>query len=296
MQELKNKYDIHYNEKLNESALPGITVQCCGYQSIGVSEPYPPKKHPKEYYFEKQTGRVLSEYQLVYITAGSGTLIIDKNEYGIVKGDLFVLKPDQRHIYYPSSNTGWDEFYLGFSGEIADNIFLNYFEQDLSPVISLGLNNELVRLIKLCIDLFSSVKTGKSGQLAFVLMHILGLLIYEKENAKNNRTQNQQVIENAKIIMSEHIGVNISPEEVARLLLISYRSFRTIFKNGTGYGPASYMKMLKVQKAKQYLFETNMPVKEISHKLGYNSLERFVISFKSVTGVSPMQYRNSSRF
>ena len=45
----------------------GLWVNTVGYQSIPPDSPYPLKEHPSGYYFNAEKGRVLREYQLVYI-------------------------------------------------------------------------------------------------------------------------------------------------------------------------------------------------------------------------------------
>ena len=50
----------------------GIVVTTVGYQFIPPKSNYPLSKHQDQYCFKPQTGRALNEYQLVYITKGSG--------------------------------------------------------------------------------------------------------------------------------------------------------------------------------------------------------------------------------
>ena len=45
----------------------GLTVNTVGFQPIAPNALYPSTDHPKSYYFNPQKGRVLSEYQFVYI-------------------------------------------------------------------------------------------------------------------------------------------------------------------------------------------------------------------------------------
>ncbi|KAA6310847.1 HTH-type transcriptional activator RhaS, partial [termite gut metagenome] len=50
----------------------GLTVCSIGFQQIAPHEVYPPKCHPESYFFSTDKGRVLNEYQLIYITRGGG--------------------------------------------------------------------------------------------------------------------------------------------------------------------------------------------------------------------------------
>ena len=95
----------------------GLWVNTVGYQSIPPDSPYPLKEHPSGYYFNAEKGRVLREYQLVYITKGRGLFSSDSTpERQVCKGRLMVLFPGQWHTYYPLRQTGWTEYYIGFEG------------------------------------------------------------------------------------------------------------------------------------------------------------------------------------
>lgn len=50
----------------------GITINSVGFQNIAAHTSYPPNNHPSRYLFSTDNGRVLNEYQLLYITRGGG--------------------------------------------------------------------------------------------------------------------------------------------------------------------------------------------------------------------------------
>ena len=51
----------------------GMAVNSVGFQEIGPGMPYPPSNHPSRYLFSAEKGRILNEYQLLYITKGKVT-------------------------------------------------------------------------------------------------------------------------------------------------------------------------------------------------------------------------------
>lgn len=70
----------------------GLWVNTVGFQSIQPDSPYPLKDHPSGYFFNAQKGRVLREYQLVYITKGRGLFSSETTpEKQVCKGRLMVL-------------------------------------------------------------------------------------------------------------------------------------------------------------------------------------------------------------
>ncbi|MEG1004838.1 MAG: AraC family transcriptional regulator [Bacteroides sp.] len=55
----------------------GLWVNTVGLQAIFPNSPYPFKDHSSGYFFNADKGRVLREYQLVYITKGCGLFSSD---------------------------------------------------------------------------------------------------------------------------------------------------------------------------------------------------------------------------
>ena len=82
----------------------GIVVTTVGYQFIPPKGNYPLSKHPDNYNFKPQTGRILNEYQLVYITKGSGYFSSQSCKMQKINaGTMILLFPGEWHSYYPDS-------------------------------------------------------------------------------------------------------------------------------------------------------------------------------------------------
>ena len=97
----------------------GFYVNSVGHQSISENEVYPPQGHPTRYLFNTQTGRILNEYQLLYITKGRGRFSSKSSgNIQISEGHMFLLFPGEWHTYMPSKDTGWNEYWIGFNGKI----------------------------------------------------------------------------------------------------------------------------------------------------------------------------------
>ena len=274
----------------------GLSVNTVGFQSIPPYTPYPLTDHPSGYYFNPQKGRVLLEYQFLYITKGKGILSFDSEKnIPISKGLLFVLFPGQWHTYRPLLETGWNEYYIGFEGSIMDNAVANSFLSKGNHVLEVGFNEELANLFSKAIDIAESDKICSQQYLSGIVLHMLGLILSVSQNKIFEVGDVVQKIEQAKIIMNENIYKNIDPEELANKLNISYSWFRKVFKDYTGYAPAKYFQELKLRKAKQLLVGTSHSVKEISYMLDYNSTEHFFSLFKKITGFTPLEYRSFGR-
>lgn len=264
----------------------GLWVNTVGFQSIQPDSPYPLKDHPSGYFFNAQKGRVLREYQLVYITKGRGLFSSETTpEKQVCKGRLMVLFPGQWHTYHPYRQTGWNEYYIGFEGPVIDNLVKGGFLSKDNQVLEVGLNEELVSLFSRALEIAEADKISSQQYLGGIVLHIVGMILSISKNKILEVGDVDQKIEQAKIIMNENVFKDIDPEELAMKLNISYSWFRKVFKDYTGYAPAKYFQELKLRKAKQLLVGTSHSVKEISFMLDYKSTEHFFSLFKNAQGL-----------
>lgn len=274
----------------------GLSVNTVGFQCILPNTPYPLSEHPSGYYFNVQKGRILREYQFVYITKGKGYIsFVPGEEIELNKGRIFIIFPGQWHTYHPTPDSGWNEYYIGFEGQLIDCILENNFIAKENQILEVGFNEELVNLFTRAIEIAEAEKAASQQYLAGIVMHILGLVLSVSQNNLFEVNEVTQKIEQAKIIMNENLYKNIDPEILAEKLNISYSWFRKVFKDYTGYAPAKYFQELKLRKAKQLLVGTSHSVKEITYMLDYNSTEHFFSLFKKITGFTPMEYRAFAR-
>ena len=274
----------------------GITVNTVGFQPIAPNTVYPSTDHPKNYYFNPDKGRVLSEYQFVYISKGMGVFNSEATRrINISKGQIIILFPGQWHTYSPKKETGWNEYYIGFEGGIIDKIVDNGFISTQNQVLNVGVNEDLVQLFSAAIKIAKEDKTATQQNLAGIVFNILGSILSLAQNKNFETKESAQKIEQAKVIMLENIQKDINIQEIANNLGISYSLFRKEFKEYTGYAPSQYFQELKLRKAKELLAETNLPIKEISYELNFSSYEYFLSFFKKRVKFTPTEYRDSGR-
>lgn len=287
---------INYMVISDEDELWGMTVTTVGHQIIEEGQVYPPANHPTGYYFDPVKGRVLNEYQLLYITNGNGLFTFgnDKQNCFISEGKMFFLMPGVWHSYKPLPNAGWNEYWIGFRGPIIDKIVEEGFFLNRPPVFTIGLNERIVDLYHKAIEIANEERAGYQQALSGIVMHILGLMYYRDKTRDFQDEELIRKMKKAKVIMRESVYKNISPEQIALELNISYSGFRRAFREFTGTSPLKYIIELKMNEAKRLLSTTFLTVKEIAYKLNFDNPDYFPVFFKKRTGLTPIEYRNST--
>ncbi|MDD2476694.1 MAG: AraC family transcriptional regulator [Dysgonamonadaceae bacterium] len=270
----------------------GLTVNTVGFQPIPPNTVYPSTDHPKSYYFNPLKGRILSEYQILYISKGEGSFRSESTKKtSIKKGHIILLFPGQWHTYCPYIDTGWNEYYIGFQGVVIDELVNNEFISLDNQVLDVGVNEELVNLFSNAIQSAKDEKKASQQYLAGIVLHIIGMTLSFSQNREFELNDSEQIIERAKVIMTENIHRQVNIQQIAANLGTSYSWFRKAFKEYTGFAPAQYFQELKLRKAKELLTEKNLTIKEIAFELDFSSYEYFLSFFKKKVGVTPTDYR-----
>ena len=79
-------------------------------------------------------------------------------------------------------------------------------------------------------------------------------------------------------VLAEHYHISVSRMSV-------------LFKNELNIGFADYLWLLRLEKAKKLLKNSDLPIDEISIAVGYLNTSSFRRKFKKETGLSPSQFR-----
>lgn len=271
----------------------GLTVSTVGYEEIAPGEEYPTKGHAEGYYFDCERGRVLNEFQLLYITKGEGRFSSDHTKDArIAMGDLFLLFPGEWHTYRPNSFTGWNSYWIGFKGRNIDDRVKAGFLSVEKPIYHVGFSEEIVSLYESAYKA-ALVEAAYSQQvLAGIVNHLIGLMYSLERNIVLGKDSSRvDMINQARLRIRNSLESNLTIQQISEELGVSYSNFRKLFKEYTGISPALYQQDLKLQRAKELLSTTNMSIKEIAYQLNFESPDYFSSKFRMKTGQKPSEFR-----
>jgi AraC-like DNA-binding protein len=269
----------------------GLYLNVAGRAKILPGTVYPPKKHPSEYYFDWESGRVLHEYQLNYITEGAGIFENQHGKFHVKPGSIMLIFPNQWHRYRPVKKTGWIENYVGFNGRIADELLKNSVFSVSQPVIQCGIKEEVIDTYLKINDLVEKERPGFQQIASGMVVKLLGYIIsFEKQKGFSGK-QIAKVIEEVRFLMRQNTEQEFNLEELAHQYNVGYSYFRKMFKKYTGVSPGQYHLQLRIIRAKEMLVSTEKSIKEISLELGFQTIHYFSLLFKKKVGMTPSEFR-----
>ena len=269
----------------------GIVTTSVGTQLIGIGEEYPPRKHPTRYHFSPQRGRILDEYQLLYITKGEGILKDDSNrEYRIREGDMFLLFPGKWHSYSPNPDTGWTEMWIGFTGDIMEKWEQSGIISTDCRIFHVGIREDIITLYRQAMKYADLQESGYQQMLCGIVCHLVSSCIYYDRNAAYRQDKVREIINRMRIFIDENL-LEATPESAAAAVNMGYSKMRKLFKQYTGLTPGQYITVTRINRAKSLLSNSDMTIGEIAAALRYDNEEYFSTSFKRITGERPTAFR-----
>jgi len=258
------------------------------------SVPFPTiENHSQEYAMSWEKGRVPQEFQVVYISKGKG--VFQSTQSGLIPvnaGDAFLLFPGEWHRYRPDPEAGWTQFWISFSGDYANKLMSSEPLSPLKPVIRIGHNKTLFQLFSDLAEMIYSNLFFNPWVAAAQSIQVLAHLAIADQR---HTTKYSDQVEAALCYVYEHAAQAIDYRTLARNLgFSSYSIFREEFYKVTGLPHTQYQLGIRLDKAKELLCETTLPIGEIADQLGFRDQYYFARFFKAKTGITASEYRQTS--
>jgi two-component system response regulator YesN len=117
------------------------------------------------------------------------------------------------------------------------------------------------------------------------------LLFYIEKVLSSNNSNIEDIINNAKLFISNNYMKDITLDMVASEICISTYYFSKLFKKETGINFIDYLTKERIDNAKYLIRNSSKSIKQISSEVGYNDSNYFSRVFKKHTGYSPSIYK-----
>ena len=185
------KFNIFAEEKPNKSDIVatirylltqgtdpkwGVVTHTVGMQDVPAGSPYPIGDHPEDYLFFTDKGRVLREFQLLYILKGGGWFVSAHCQRTQLRaGDMVILYPHEWHNYAPGKKTGWSEAWIGFSGTLAEMQMEKFFPDKSHPIHHVGVSDTLCKAFEKAFEVAENQMPAYQQQLTgYVALIVTG--------------------------------------------------------------------------------------------------------------------------
>lgn len=255
-----------------------IYVVNCGYEDCCLY--FNCAAHKRQYYL------------LHYVTKGEGYYEANGNKFKVSAGDMFFIKPNEIVAYYsPEAEKTWSFCWIGFGGKEAEVYAAECGLMNDKYIYSLH-TNTFYSIIANCLEYLENLH-GEPSQLRLNSYLLQVLSVIEKKCQHTPiKTTASDLVERAIRYIEYNYMNKISTSQIAEYLSIDRSHFYRIFKKATGSAPEQYVMCYRVQKAKDFLKNSNYSITEIASFVGVPDIYYFSKMFKKIIGTSPTKYRN----
>ncbi|WP_010277613.1 helix-turn-helix domain-containing protein [Paenibacillus senegalensis] len=108
-------------------------------------------------------------------------------------------------------------------------------------------------------------------------------------------SKQKKVVQRVRQYVREHYDAGLSMKDIADEVGVSQSQLSRMFKEEMQLSYSDYVMNYRMEKAKEWLTMTDMPIKEIAAKLSYASVQNFTRTFRQMNGVPPAKYRENAR-
>ena len=152
------------------------------------------------------------------------------------------------------------------------------------------------------LDMFLyAISKDHSAELAIsVAEQLLHSFVREPHEPQRRSISHRTGINHPKILgaiahMEAYVETPIPVSDIAKSVDVSARQLERLFRTSLDTTPTRYYLEIRLNKAKQLLAQTSMPILQVAVSTGFTSSAHFAKSFRTTFGHPPSAERNASR-
>lgn len=259
--------------------------------------------------FLESTGFYRNEYQIHYMLEGERFFYIGKKGCSMSKGTLCFI--DKKQIPFTNVIGGeyhnrilleLEEQWLNQVSQVMDIDLGSFFKKNHGVILVHEENRKMVESLLFKIEevLENKEPTGATEVKIYILQIILmvmkgaGVKPAEYNIPEGKMKRYVKVREITNYIIG-HYDEIYGLDDLARILYLDKSYLSRIFKEVTNFTVNEFINCQRIGHAREYLLDPNLSIKDVSDKLGYESISYFDRVFKKYVGMSPLQYRKSKQ-
>ena len=221
-------------------------------------------------------------FLILYVFEGSLQLKQKNACYRAEKGDVLLVDCYEEHEYFTDGHV--DMIWLHFDGSTSRT----WFEALTND------RGQRIRGSRQCPQILGEILSGiQNAENEYSLSNRIYTLLCDLAFFAETYAAEHSgsAVSDAKAFMENRLADPITVEQIARAVHFSPSHFSKIFKTVTKVSPYEYLLTRRIERAKQLLLYTNLPLEIVAQQTGFNSLPHFICAFKKATGMTPLKFR-----
>lgn len=243
-----------------------------------------------------------NHYLFHFIFGGKGYLSSNDSAgqthlYKLEVNQGFLICPGQVNTYYADEKTPWEYAWLEFDGVKA----LEYMEMAGlgwdRPVYHLKKREEGALLKEELMAIVDNPYRSSINQIGHMYLFFDALIrssVNRKTVVQSGKMRDTYIREAISFIELNY-GRAISVEDIADFCNINRSYLNRLFKESTGKTLQNFLMYYRMNRAAELLKVSELTVNEIGKRCGYQNQLHFSRAFKTIFGLSPMQWKKKEK-
>ena len=233
--------------------------------------------------------------ELFYIIGGTGLFLIEDQKRQVTVNDIVIINPNVSHTEASIDAQSLEYIVLGIGGiQLAANKHSNgafcILDHHESSEIS-GCFWNILREMEQKSTGFQDVCQACMEMLVIRLMRSRDLSVPAEPRAASGNGQCAAV----KHYIDLHFKESLSLGQLAEKAHMDKYYLAHTFKEEYGTSPINYMITRRIVESRYLLSETDLSLTQIAQMLGFSSPSYFSQAFRKAQGISPIDYRKSTK-
>lgn len=252
--------------------------------------------YPKAKFHLRERQHGAEQNILIYCVEGKGQVTIDGKGYSISPGNFFVIPNGKAHAYETEPDNPWTIYWCHFKGEQSDEIISQIYKKYGSLKGRVAFTDSRLELFT---RLYKNLEKGYSFEnisyVNLIFLQFLSSFLFEDKFGEYLHEVTENMIDQSIQFMQGNLEHALTLASLAKNVNSSASHYSAMFKKKTGFPPIEYLNHLKIQKACQFLQFTELRIKEIAFKVGFEDQYYFSRLFNKTMGFSPSNYRDGRK-
>ncbi|MBB1070015.1 AraC family ligand binding domain-containing protein [Limosilactobacillus sp. RRLNB_1_1] len=251
---------------------------------------------PPNYFY--RGNNVRQNYVIHYVQEGKGIFSsANHNTVSLQAGDVFILPKGVPCFYQADGEDPWKYFWIGFSGTKINTMLKGSILAKKRYLRQVQQSSFYTSLRKL----YDALRAPSSlpndilvESLTYQMFYNL-VTEYPNKREKDSSEANKQMQLAIYYLQENYRNSDCTITSLCHHINISRSYLYTIFKREMNLSPQKYLSQLRMEDAKQLLLNSNNPIQDIAHRVGYKDEFTFSKAFKRYDGFSPQIFRKNIR-
>jgi AraC-like DNA-binding protein len=272
-------------------------VTHAGWERVKPHQAYPHGGQPQYYEISWDEGRVLGEFCLSLITSGEGEVESEMGRQRVKAVRAWLYKPGEWHRHRPTPAIGWTNQWIKFNGSLPHQWMQDGVFRLKGNLVELEQAALFERQFRRLVESINAADGRNSLQFSWQAIGLLSHFLGDNSPGESfvAGKSGDATVDAVKAFIWSQSHNQIGVSDVASRMGINRRTLERCFKRAAGTTLLHEIQKCRLSRAALLLRETDVPIKYVVGRAGFNSYQQMRLVFKKHYSLSPENYRGKRR-